>query len=282
MATFLNDSDMDRIIELLILKAKREVTLICPNISMPEHLLTLLCERAEQGIKVSLVYRHQKFVSRLYSLTRLPNLSVFVSHNLNARCYCNESNVVMASRPLSSEVDSLDMGVLLTKSGDSAAFVSARSKIDDIKQAAEMLIHNTPETLAEPPSVSQLSSVFYASAEEPVESPSAIRYFAMANDPAINDAAAAAVPSVPSHQSAVIESQSPSENVNLLTTTELADHLKVTENALVSQLVADGFLIKQQQNYYMAACAKRLGAISRVVDNALVFMWPTDLWRKTA
>ena len=268
MATFLHDTTLDKVIELMIRKANREITFACPNISMPERLLTLLCERAAQGVHVRLVYRQQNFASRLYLLSKHPNVSVYFSKKLNARCYSNECNIVMASRTLDGTDDSEEMGVLLTRSNDSSAFIATRNKLKKIIDDAVAMFSNTPEELAKPPVVSVLSSVNYPAPEQPRESPSEQRYLAMAGDY--------------SDELPQADHQEENEISNLLTTTELADFLKVDESALVSQLVADGFLIRQQDDYYMAARAKRLGATSRVCDGGLVFMWPTDLWLKRA
>jgi len=260
MATFLQNSTLDRIIELLVIKATREITFICPDISMPESLLELLCSRAEEGIKVRLIYKQQRFVSRLYQLSKQPNLSVHISKNLNARCYSNESNVVMASRTLSRSDELEDMGVLLTRTNDQAAFLAACNKIRQITRDAHPLFNNSPEELARPPSISALSSVIYAAPRKETESPSARRYYEMANEPTLAG-----------------DQQSDPEQINteeLLTTEQLAEQLSIGKSEFKKQLVSEGWLIQRDKHFYMTAKAKLHGATSRMEKQGLIFLWP--------
>ncbi|WP_221801302.1 phospholipase D family protein [Oceanobacter mangrovi] len=254
MATFLNKTSIDRLTRTLIQKSARQLTLVSPYLQLEADMLDLITAKADQGLQVRLIYRNHQFLSQIYSLARHPNIAIYVSPKLNARCCCNESNIILSSRNLEPSRDGQqhDMGILLTRSKDADAFSAACRDIMDILEHSEQLF-------AEKQATEQLSITTAVSER----TPSAEMYFALKNQ----KVQFASRPGFDNE----------ADNDTLLETSAWSEMMKLDTDAVRQQLVNAGMLVESSGKLYMTARAKQQGARTRMGEDGLYFLWPSKL-----
>lgn len=141
MAEFLRTAGISHHIEELIIKAQEKLVLISPYLKLTDNLLERLQEKDLENIEVILVYGKSELNDfekrKLYSLK---NLSLYFYKNLHAKCYYNESSLLITSMNLHefSEKNNREMGVLINKANDSEIYESAVQESNSIIKAADL------------------------------------------------------------------------------------------------------------------------------------------------
>ncbi len=138
MAEFLTTSAIAHQIEEVILKAKSRLVLVSPYLQLPRTLFERLKDADQRGVKTTLIYGKNKLRSEQQGLlAQLGRLELRFCKNLHAKCYYNETSMVITSMNLIefSEKHNREMGVLLDRRRDADVFQAAVDEVTSILAA---------------------------------------------------------------------------------------------------------------------------------------------------
>jgi hypothetical protein len=166
MPQFLTTAGTSHIIEDIIIKAKSELVLITPYLKLSRILFERLTDANHRGVRIQLVYGKSELQpSERQQLNALTNIELLFLSNLHAKCYFNESTLIVSSMNLYefSEKNNREMGIVLTRRDDVDCFADALAEAHSIINAAR---GGTPRIsslsvplVASPPTATQIPSV---------------------------------------------------------------------------------------------------------------------------
>lgn len=128
MAVFLTTRGTTSEIERIINNATDGIVLISPFIKIPDSLFQNLRAADQLNKKITLVYGKKKLEPNIIEqLNQLKNLKLYYFEQLHAKCYFNESSMVITSLNLYdfSEINNREMGILVTRQSDEGVFNEA-------------------------------------------------------------------------------------------------------------------------------------------------------------
>src|SRR5690606_22775167 len=127
MAKFLTTKAAIAETESLLSNANRAILLISPYISLSEPFIRRLRDADSKGVKIVVVCRYQQLGQDQIELFKaLSNCSVYDDPRLHAKCFINESALVLGSLNLySASEDNNDMAILSTAEDDPSLFRDA-------------------------------------------------------------------------------------------------------------------------------------------------------------
>ena len=140
MPKFLTTRGTSSQIEDIISSAKNEVTLISPYVKIPDTLFQKLKAADKNKVGIRLVYGKDELKPDVKNqLKQLNNLSLRFSKELHAKCFFNEESMVITSMNLYdfSEMNNIEMGILLTVKDDPDIFETARKEAEIIVSTAK-------------------------------------------------------------------------------------------------------------------------------------------------
>lgn len=146
MAEFLTTNGTSYHIEDIILKAQKELTLLSPYLQLSKTLYERLLDCSNKGVKITLIYGKDDLKpNEKKSLAELPTLELYFFENLHAKCYFNESKMVITSMNMYefSEKNNREMGVLVNAIDDKNLYENAVQEALSIKRSADEIILNT-------------------------------------------------------------------------------------------------------------------------------------------
>ena len=135
MAQFLTTSGIQTEIEEIIARAKSNVVLISPYLRLSKTLLERLKDADDKKVKINIIYGKDELKEEEKAkLSELQNLKLFYFDNLHAKCYFNESLMIITSMNLyhSKEEVNREMGVLVARERDPELFKSAVAEANSI------------------------------------------------------------------------------------------------------------------------------------------------------
>lgn len=148
MAKFLRTQDISAQIGEIIRHADNSVVLISPFVKINEELIRHLKDAGRKGVKIKLVYGKEELKPEVKDqLAKLDNITVYFQKTLHAKCYYNEKQMVITSMNLYdfSEVNNLEMGVLINAEGDENVFQEVRKEAESIvNNAGKVKIKDSP------------------------------------------------------------------------------------------------------------------------------------------
>lgn len=135
MARFLTTLTTRAAIQEVISGAKAELTIICPYNVLSDDLQMRLKDAAGRGVRITFVCRQKPLADELERLLRgLPGLILVHDEKLHAKCYYNETQMVITSfNLLISSEQNWEMGVQFDVSED--AYTAAKAE-------AQLMIRN--------------------------------------------------------------------------------------------------------------------------------------------
>lgn len=139
MAQFLTTHAIAYQIEQVITTARRQLILISPFLQLSPTLRQRLHDVSDREIKIHVVYGKSELRPDEYeAVSELKGLRLYYLENLHAKCYANEDVMIIGSMNMYeySEKNNREMGVLLTRAGDSEVFEAAGEEIRSIVRAA--------------------------------------------------------------------------------------------------------------------------------------------------
>jgi ribosomal protein L40E len=146
LAEFLNTQKAYAEITDLVCKAQRYLVFISPYIKMPPQLMVRLSDFASKGGKTTIVYGKEELkANTLEELSQIKNLDLKFLKDLHAKCFYNETHMVITSLNLHdySQNNNYEMGILLKRDVDSSLFREAVEEASFIIRSA--VPHETPK-----------------------------------------------------------------------------------------------------------------------------------------
>jgi len=142
MAEFLTTKGTSYHIENVIMGAKKKLLLVSPYLQISKTFFERLKDAENRDVQIIIVYGKDELKpNERNSLAELTNLKLHYFEDLHAKCYFNESEMVITSMNMYeySERNNREMGVLVTKRQDSELFQKAVDETMSIIQASEVI-----------------------------------------------------------------------------------------------------------------------------------------------
>lgn len=141
MAEFLTTNGISYWIENIIIESKRELTLVSPYLQLSKTFFERLKDASNRKVKIVIIYGKDDLKpNERNSLAEL-NVELYFFENLHAKCYYNESDMVITSMNMYefSEKNNREMGVRITKEDDSNLYEKAVNETNSIIQSSEVI-----------------------------------------------------------------------------------------------------------------------------------------------
>ena len=101
MAEFLTKKGVGAELERIIREATTRIILISPYLQVSKEYMKRLGDAARRGVQISVIFRENKVPSaQLVDLERLPRIGLRCLDNLHAKCYSNESRILLWTKAL--------------------------------------------------------------------------------------------------------------------------------------------------------------------------------------
>lgn len=140
MAEFLTTNGTSYNIENIIIEAKNRLVLISPYLQLSKTFYERLKDASNRNVRVTIVYGKDELKpNEKNSLAELKNVELKYFQNLHAKCYLNESKMVITSMNMYefSEKTNREMGVLIENTKDKELFEKALAEVKSILESAE-------------------------------------------------------------------------------------------------------------------------------------------------
>ncbi len=140
MAEFLTTSGTSYHIEKIIIEAKNKLVLVSPYLQISKTLYERLKDASNKNVSIKIIYGKDELKpNEKNSLAELKNIELYYFQNLHAKCYFNESKMVITSMNMYefSEKTNREMGVLIDRSIDKDLFEKAVAETLSILQSSE-------------------------------------------------------------------------------------------------------------------------------------------------
>lgn len=139
MAKFLTTVGNSFFIEQIILGSTEKLTLVTPFLKFSKTIVERLADAERKSIKITLIYGKNELPKKekeiLYSFK---NIRIFFCENLHAKCYFNDSAMIITSMNLYefSERNNREMGIYIEKESDEEIFNHALEEVESIQNAS--------------------------------------------------------------------------------------------------------------------------------------------------
>jgi len=140
MAKFLSTTQAIAILETMLHKPNGRVVLISPYVRLSTNLAKRVTHLARNSsVPIVVVVRAGMAEVDLGPLRSTPGLEVRTLENLHAKCYADDSKIIITSlNLLESSQGNFEMGVLLRREEDASAFSDAQAEIKLLVEAANL------------------------------------------------------------------------------------------------------------------------------------------------
>lgn len=142
MAEFLTTRGTSHYIENIIIEAKIRLILVSPFLQLSKTLFERLKDASARGVKIKIIYGKDELKpNERNSLAELKNIELLFHENLHAKCYFNETKMVITSMNMYqfSENTNREMGILIDSKTESDLFNKAFDEATSIIQHSEII-----------------------------------------------------------------------------------------------------------------------------------------------
>ena len=142
MAEFLTTNKTSSSIEDIIMDAKSKIVLVSPYLQISKTFYERLKDASNKNVSIKIIYGKDELKpNEKNSLAELKNIELFYFQNLHAKCYLNESKMVITSMNMYefSEKTNREMGVLIDKEKDKELFDKAIAEVKSILESSEVI-----------------------------------------------------------------------------------------------------------------------------------------------
>lgn len=143
MVKFLDTIEITAALQRILKRAEEKIILVSPYIDIGERYKSLIQERNEDKIPVTIVWgkkkKQLKFDSKIKDwINSMEFVEEIFYQDLHAKCYLNEKEAVVTSMNLyEASKKNVEMGILLTKEGNGEAYE------DLLKEVNRLIKRNT-------------------------------------------------------------------------------------------------------------------------------------------
>ncbi|MBN1159076.1 MAG: phospholipase D family protein [Bacteroidales bacterium] len=142
MAEFLTTNGTSYHIENVIIGAKKKLFLVSPYLQLSKTFFERLKDSANNNVQIIIIYGKDELKpNERNSLAELKKIELYFFENLHAKCYFNESEMVITSMNMFefSEKNNREMGVFITKQKDPELFEKAVNETHSIIKSSELI-----------------------------------------------------------------------------------------------------------------------------------------------
>lgn len=142
MAEFLTTNGTSYHIENIIIDAKTKLVLVSPYLQISKTFYERLKDASNKGVAIKIIFGKDELKpNEKNSLAELKNVELYFFENLHAKCYFNETKMVITSMNMYefSEKNNREMGVLIDRAADKDLFDKAVNETSSIIQSAEQI-----------------------------------------------------------------------------------------------------------------------------------------------
>lgn len=140
MAEFLTTNKTSSSIEDIIMDAKSKIVLVSPYLQISKTFYERLKDASNKNVSIKIIYGKDELKpNEKNSLAELKNVELFYFQNLHAKCYLNESKMVITSMNMYefSEKTNREMGVLIDRIVDKDLYEKAVNEVKSILESSE-------------------------------------------------------------------------------------------------------------------------------------------------
>lgn len=127
MAKYLTSKETQAALENIILNAQKSLVLISPYLKLTNPLRSRIKAAAEKGVKVTIVFRSEADVRSDFEILKaIKNVKFKCTDDLHAKCYFNESQMIITSlNLLESSGKNWEIGLLINIEEDKEIYNAA-------------------------------------------------------------------------------------------------------------------------------------------------------------
>jgi phosphatidylserine/phosphatidylglycerophosphate/cardiolipin synthase-like enzyme len=143
MAKYLRTSSITAELENLIREARKELYIISPYLKLSDNMKELLNDKEREKVDVRIIFGKQELApTEMSYLEKLKYVRLYFSKNLHAKCYLNESKMIIASMNLYefSQQHNREMGILIDTANE-----NDKQVYDDASNDIESIMHNSED-----------------------------------------------------------------------------------------------------------------------------------------
>ena len=153
MAEFLTTSGISYQIDRIIRESRKNLVLVSPYLQLSKTFFERIKDASEKQVRVVIVYGKDELKHEERNLlASLKGIELYYFQNLHAKCYFNETSMVITSMNMYefSLQNNREMGIFLQKEEDSVMFKQAVEETSSIIKSAEKkeFKKSKPEKLA--------------------------------------------------------------------------------------------------------------------------------------
>lgn len=151
MAEFLTTMGTSSRIEEIMINAKKEIYLVSPFLQLSKTFYERLKDASESNIRIKIIYGKDELKpNERNSLADIRNLELYFFENLHAKCFFNESKMVITSMNMYefSEKNNREMGVFIDLEKDKDLYENARKETLSIIKSSESVRVNKSDRFA--------------------------------------------------------------------------------------------------------------------------------------
>ena len=154
MAEILATAAVSARIEEIIKKASKYIVIVSPFLRVNQNLKVLLSEKDKSRIPIHVIYGKKKELRKEERtwLESMTSVTTRYCKTLHAKCYFNENEALLTSMNLYdySQVNNLEMGILVTAEKDHELYSGILEESERIRQQSEIVIGSEyPPLMAE-------------------------------------------------------------------------------------------------------------------------------------
>lgn len=142
MAEFLTTTGISHHLENIIREANKKLFIVSPYLKLSRTFLERLHDASDKGVIIKIIFGKDKLnPNEMELLTSVKNIDLFFSQNLHAKCYFNETKMLITSMNLYefSEKNNREMGILITRQSDTQIFEKALEEVKSIIQSSKQI-----------------------------------------------------------------------------------------------------------------------------------------------
>jgi phosphatidylserine/phosphatidylglycerophosphate/cardiolipin synthase-like enzyme len=235
----LRTSSISAELENLIRDDKKELYIISPYLKLSDHIKELLNDKEREKVEVRIIFGKQELApAEMSYLEELKYVRLYFSKNLHAKCYLNESKMIITSMNLYefSQQNNKEMGILIDTSNEEDKVVYLEAEKD-----IESIIHNSED----------FSYVKAPQKQNPKDSPKTDK--------------------------PIILNNKDYSKSNYKTTKELSEITGISSKKINSWFTNNNLMYKKEEDWITTKKGSELGGISKVGQYGKFIVWPEEI-----
>lgn len=244
MTKYLRTSSISAELENLIRDARKELYIISPYLKLSDQVRELLNDKEREKVDVRIIFGKQELAPKeMAFLEDLKYVRLYFSKNLHAKCYLNESKMIITSMNLYefSQQNNREMGILIDIENEEDRIV-----YEDATKDIESMIHNSEDFsyIKAPQKVLQ-------SEKKPTPAKS-------------------------------IKTKTSFSNSKYKTTKELSQETEISSRKINSVFVDKKLMYKKDEDWFVTKKGKEFGGIEKEGQYGQFVIWPEEIKREIA